>query len=351
MNFNFTPPITKGRKPDLFMVLDCETATLPFANGLVEQATSHITEIETKKAIASKMKQNISIAKPLIYDLGWQIVDRKGNIYSQHSILIQETFFVPSIFNTAYYKEKRPMYMERLDKGELVIMGWQQAMELLESDLQHVKQSTAYNAMFDYKKAIPFTETYIMNLYNSGYQYWEDRQRDVCNQIIAGIKQKNEKNFDKDNFNFRGKDYPIFDLWALACERLINTDKYKLMCLENGSISPSGLFFKTSAETTFRYLSDDQTFEEEHTGLGDVIIESQILLKCLKKGKVENGIVYFPFKMLGDTVQFCAKSKKVKPSHIESVIQILLDKSDVPTRATEMKIEQLSAILEEIKSL
>ena len=51
-NFNFRErPKTKGRKPQLFLVLDTETATLPVANDLAKSA---------------KRKQTIAIAKPLV---------------------------------------------------------------------------------------------------------------------------------------------------------------------------------------------------------------------------------------------------------------------------------------------
>ena len=61
-------------------------------------------------------------------------------------------------------------------------------------------------------------------------------------KILTGIQE---------NFNFRGVDYPLFDLWGIACERLINTKAYKKKCLEMSMITSSGQFFKTSAETTF----------------------------------------------------------------------------------------------------
>ena len=77
-------------KKKLYMVLDTETATLPFVKDFDEST-----------------RKDIAIAKPLVYDLGWTIVDRKGNVYDKRNYLIQETFFVPNIFNTAYYKDKR----------------------------------------------------------------------------------------------------------------------------------------------------------------------------------------------------------------------------------------------------
>lgn len=306
----------KGRKPKLYMVLDCETATLPF-----------VREWE----LTAKEKQKISIAKPLIYDIGWRIVDKSGNVYSQHSFLIQETFFVPNVFNTAYYNWKRPLYMQRFQNGEIIVKTWNEAMDILEQDLQRVKFATAYNAMFDFKKAIPFTEQYIENLYSEKYNVWENRQKNICKEILSGTPWENPEVFDNMNFTLRGNDYPISDLWGLACSRLINQTKYKNKCLELSMISASGLYFKTSAESTFRFLVDSYGFEEEHTALSDAIIETEILQKALKKGKIDPGIMYFPFRELGETVFYItkvAKKKHLDVNMIENVINIMNNKLD-----------------------
>ena len=200
----------KGKKPELFLVLDCETATLPFISNM---------------QLSPEQKQKVSIAKPLIYDLGWKIVDRKLNVYAQHSILIQETFFVPAVFDTAYYREKRPQYMEKFANGDIVSMTWNEAIKLLQEELQYIKYCTAYNAMFDFKKAIPFTETYIRNLYSSDYQQWEDRQKKICEYIAKGGTTENPNEFDNLHFSLRGTDYPMIDIWGMACTRLINGEK------------------------------------------------------------------------------------------------------------------------------
>lgn len=311
MNIDFSRPNKRGRKAELFLVLDCETATLPFVGNM---------------ELTPKQKQKVAIAKPLIYDIGWQVVDRQGRVYSQHSFLIQETFFVPQVFNTAYYRNKRPIYMERFQKGEIVAVTWEQAMEILQGDLSYCSTCLAYNAMFDFKKAIPFTEDYIAHLYSADYQRWEDSQKRVVNEILKDTPWENPNEFDGMHFNFRGTDYDMCDLWGLSCTRLINQDEYKLNCLEKSLITQSGLFFKTSAETTFQFLIDDYGFVEEHTALGDVAIESQILLKALKKGPLEKGIQYFPFNELGETVDFITKREnlgKICLQDIQNVIDIM----------------------------
>jgi hypothetical protein len=46
-------------------------------------------------------------------------------------------------------------------------------------------------------------------------------------------------------------------------------------------ISPAGNL-KTSAEVAYRYITKNADFSEEHTGLEDVRIETEILRKVLK---------------------------------------------------------------------
>lgn len=272
------------RRRKYYMVLDCETATLPMASDYDENA-----------------KGKIAIAKPLIYDIGWQIVDRNGNVYKKANYLISEIFSVPSVFNTAYYKEKRPIYIDLLAKGEIELVSWQTAIADLENDLAVVESVGAYNSMFDFKKAIPFTELYIDRLYSNHYYEWLDIQQKSCNSIARGDRYNTPKEFDPENFSFRGKTYPLFDLWGMSCNHLLNNDEYRTKCAENGWTTASGKYYKTSAETTFRFIMGEDDFIESHTALDDSIIESQIFAQIFKKtkGKFEMGITYFPFRILG----------------------------------------------------
>lgn len=271
------------RRRKYYMILDCETATLPCA-------VNYDAEI----------RKNIAIAKPLIYDLGWQIIDRNGNVYEKKNFLITEIFSVPSVFNTAYYAEKRPLYIEKLRNGEIVLTDWNTAIsELLES-IAACYAVGAYNSMFDFKKAIPFTETYIDKLYSDDFHAWMNRQEIACKEIAFGGKQ-NGRDFDPDFFVFRDKKYLMFDVWGMACEHLLNCDEYKQMCIENHWQSASGKYFTTSAEKAYRFLKQNTEFDEAHTALDDAIIESEIF-SAIMKSKVSNfivGITYFPFRILG----------------------------------------------------
>ena len=225
----------------MYCVVDTETATLPYADEIAQG------DPERKKKIA--------IAKPLVYDIGWTICDRAGVIHDRKQFLIAETFSVPAVFNTAYYAEKRPIYLEMLRKGETVIKPWNEVMEIFMADLEKVDSVGAFNAMFDFKKAIPFTELYIKMLYSPDYFKWEEIQRNSCRRI-AFEKPSNDKNpdFDAEHFLFRGRLYDLFDLWGLATTHLLNNVTYKNNCLKHGMLTNSGVYFTNSAETSYRYL-------------------------------------------------------------------------------------------------
>ena len=292
----------------LYMVVDTETATLAFADEIAQGD--------------AEIKKRIAIAKPLVYDIGWTICDRAGNIHDKKQFLIAETFSVPSIFNTAYYASKRPIYLEMLKRGETTVKPWNEVMDIFISDLKRVNAVGAFNAMFDHKKSIPFTELYINKLYSPDFYKWEEIQYKICERIASGEKMPSNKEFDPNIFKFRGEEYALFDLWGLSVSHLLNNVTYKNKCLENGLLTNSGTFFKTSAESTYQYLMDKYDFVESHTALDDAMIESYILHRIAQKHAITPGIKYFPFSDLGYTYDFCQRLKK--PNLIDC--QIVYDK-------------------------
>lgn len=272
------------RRRKYYLVLDCETATLPCA-----------------AQYAAEVKKRVAIAKPLIYDLGWTVIDIKGNVYKRASYIISEIFCVPQVFNTAYYASKRPLYLQKLKKGEAKLVDWKTAIAELVEDMNAVEAVGAYNSMFDFKKAIPFTNLYINMLFSPDYFKWEEKQNNICKKIAAGNKSNSEKEFEADIFRFNGKTYSLFDLWGLSCEHLLNNQSYKDTCIEKKWETASGKYFPTNAEKAFAFCFKDYSFEEEHMALEDALIESALfaLICKITKHNFARGIEYFPFRNLG----------------------------------------------------
>ena len=300
-------------KKKYYLILDTETATVPFAGTIARN---------------EQEKKNIAIAKPLVYDIGWTISDRQGNIIKKENYLVQETFFVPQVFNTAYYRDKRPQYMEMFGKREIEALPWNNIIEILLQDCRNTDFVCAYNAAFDFKKAIPFTERYIKALYSNYYQKWEDRQIESCKQIVNGYNNAKNEKYLEPIFELRNEDFPIVDLWGLACQRLINNKRYKDYCLKNDLLTQSGLYFKSSAETSFQYLAKEYNFIESHTALDDSLIETKILAKALQKGKVFPMINAFPFKELGYTYDYVRENPKYKQVVIDKIETYLLEQNN-----------------------
>ena len=273
------------RRRKYYFVLDCETATLPYASEFLA---------ESRKAIA--------IAKPLIYDLGWQLIDNTGKVYRKKSYLITEIFSVPAIFNTAYYSSKRPLYLEKLKAKTITLASWETATADMVADMEYAESVGAYNSMFDYKKAIKFTEEYINALYSPNYQEWENEQKRKIDYIVNNPNKPSTREFDPNHFEFRGKSYDLFDIWGLSCENLLDNDEYRQFAKDNEMITASGKYYSTTAEATYRFITNNTEFDESHTAIEDTEIESEILAHIFRKVKPKNmtmGIIYFPFRILG----------------------------------------------------
>lgn len=313
----------------LYMVVDSETAGLPFINEIAQD------DPERKKRIA--------IAKPLIYDIGWTICDRAGNIHEKKQFLIAEIFAVPSIFNTAYYAEKRPLYLAMLERGETCIKPWNDVMEIFIKDMKKVDAVGAFNSNFDYKRAIPYTELYIKKLYSPDFYEWRERQYKICVNIANGEKLPENPNFEPDIFRFRGKVYPLFDIWGLATTYLLNNATYKNKCLEYGLLTNSGTFFKTSAESSYQYLCDKYDFVESHTALDDAEIETFILSKIAQRHAITPGIKYFPFRDLGYTDEFCMRRKRANLNECNVVYDAIAAYIDKKTEEADTEGKDVSS--------
>ena len=78
------------------------------------------------------------------------------------------------------------------------------------------------------------------------------------------------------------------------------------MCIDENWTTASGKYFKTSAETAYRFITNNTDFEEAHTALDDAIIESILFAEIVKKtiSNLTIGIEYFPFRILGSVENF-----------------------------------------------
>lgn len=258
-----------------YLILDTETTTLP-----------------------NLKNSKFALDFPLIYDFGYKLVDRHGNILETESAVVQEIFFNDELFEGAYYAHKKPQYMEKIANGTIAVKTWAVLTEKFENILKTYKPTVcAYNAHFDFKRAIPTTELFFKGFSSKG-NFWkanlEKKVADRVNNVAyEGTYTPNP------HFRFRKADYEIIDIWRVACENLLNTDKFRNYAFDNGYLTKSN-YPKTSAEVVYRYLFLAENFIESHTAIEDVEIETEILFKGLTQKKTINkGIMPFPFRVIG----------------------------------------------------
>lgn len=270
------------------LIFDCETATLPKLKLLEEQG---------------KIK-NISVRYPIIYDAGWTVCDlATGEILKKQSYIVMETYFNESVFNTAYYKNKRSLYDKMIDNDEIQVKRWKIIAERLEKDLQTVDYVSAYNASFDYK-ALRKTELYIRKREEGKLENFENW---LCKFYSGEITpNKAGRNYNNDILEFREISLPIVDIWAMACELLKDSDEYKDFCINELNLSRRK-YFPSNAESVYQFLQNAPDFVEEHTALQDATIETDILIACLATLPLITGIVHFPFKALGTIEEYARK--------------------------------------------
>lgn len=276
-------------KRTLYLVLDTETATIPEYAQLPEER-----------------QKDFAIWHPIIYDIGWLLMERNGNIVKQKSYLVSETFGNVRLFQTAYYKEKRNQYLADWKQGLIKLETWDNIMKELQADMEASGYFCAYNASFD-MRAIRYTERYISAVYGDmeAYGRWIEWQLLTEEEKKARGWVKSEHP-EETTFSIRGgKPIVLIDIWAVACDFLKNNEKYKAFCY---NFRHYNKYFKTNAEIVYRFFMQNDHFEEAHTALEDAKIESWLLTHFIERKKaIKKGITTHPYLMLGSIKSYAEK--------------------------------------------
>ena len=184
----------------------------------------------------------------LVYDLGFTVADKQGNVYAKRSFAIKEIFDWKELMDTAYYKNKLPKYYEKIRKGEMKKVSIWEARKSIKGAMEYfnITEVYAFNANFDYTTL----NNTVRYLSGSACRWFFKYGTKIC------------------------------DIWHIACQTLglQKTFQWENVRNANGNLI-------TNAERMYAYLSQNFDFEEEHTGLADALIETQILARCFKTHK------------------------------------------------------------------
>lgn len=196
-----------------------------------------------------------SLEDPFVYDIGLAIVDKKGTIYHSESLIIEEIFFGYSwLMESAYYAEKIPLYYEKLRNKESRLVSYKVAKFIIKDlcEAWDVKAIVSHNGRFDYRS----TAVTQRRLTNSKYRYF----------LPYGI--------------------PLWCTMRMAEDTICKMKGYINWCneLPEKRLTKNGRVRKT-AELLYQFITDDEAFVEDHTGLEDCKIEAKIMAYCIKQKK------------------------------------------------------------------
>ena len=210
------------------------------------------------------------------YNVGYIIADRYEKIYKERSFALPENIYI-NIVRSA---------------------NLNQAVEMTAGNVTDILQ--------DFKN--PFFKRKYRCVGNE----------ELKKRLIRDIKKYNIKKvyaynvaFDKASLrNLFGDDFEklvveFIDIIPIILRTKLLTKKYCQFCIDNGYVTEKGNIM-TKAEIVYRYLFNDLTFIEEHTGLADVKIEYQILLKAFQTHKKIDSTPCIAWKILKE---FCRENE------------------------------------------
>ena len=189
----------------------------------------------------------------LAYDIGWAVVDKRGEVYETKSYINADVFLgEKQLMKSAYYANKLPRYWEDITEGTRVLTSWFNIRrDLIETIARYgITEIYAHNMRFDYQVLLN-TQRWLTK---SKYRYFFPYEVKIC------------------------------DTLKMARDVIAKTPTYVNFCQENGYLTKNGQV-KLTAEILYRYITGDMEFEESHTGLEDVLIEKEILRYCYAKHK------------------------------------------------------------------
>lgn len=190
-----------------------------------------------------------SVACPLPYDIGYSIVNLETRkVLLERSFIVAEIFFDKELMEQAYFAEKIPQYFKEIKNGKRKVTSITKIRNTARNDMKihKVKKIGAYNMGFD-NRAVKNDVRYI----SGSFIRW-----------------------------FFPYGTELFCIWNMACSSILSTDEYVNFAIKNNLVSECGNI-RTSAEAAYKFIKNNPNFLEEHTGLEDVKIETEILFAIL----------------------------------------------------------------------
>lgn len=207
------------------------------------------------KVIVFDTETTNSLEEPLIYDIGWAVIDTDTHeVVKTESYAVAEIFLDKELMTSAYYAEKIPQYWDEIKSKDRKLARLNTIRKTFFADIKAygIKELYAHNARFDFLSCT-LTQRFVTC---SKYRYFFPRNVAIC------------------------------DTLKMSREALKGNEEYKAFCTENEYKTKNGQC-RYTAEVLYRFLTNNTDFEEVHKGIDDVLIEKEILFMCHEFGITE----------------------------------------------------------------
>ena len=213
----------------------------------MDRRINYLMGLDTETCNGILVNDKLDLSQSIVYDIGWVITDKKGRIYETRSFLIYEVFvMMKDVMASAYWEQVKSGQRKLVKFSTMYNQFWEDVKKY------SVKNAFAHNARFD------------VNALNNTIRFLT----------------KSKKRF------FFPYSIEMWDTLKMARQTIGKQKSYRKYCEINNFVTKHKVPQpRLTAEILYRYITGDVTFEESHTGLEDVLIETKIMVHCFRQHK------------------------------------------------------------------
>lgn len=219
----------------------------------MDKRRKYYVMLDTETCPLDKDFEGITPFNMFVYDCGFAVVDRYGNVYEKYSFVVKDIFFgEKELMQSAYYANKLPRYYEDIKNGTRKVATWYEIRNTLAKVMKeyNTKIVIAHNARFD-----------------------------------DGATKNTQRWLTKSKYRwFLPKGTEVWDTLKMARAVIAPMPTYKAFCEKHGYMTKHSIPRpQLKAETIYKFITANTDFVESHTGLEDVMIEKEIFRYCMGK--------------------------------------------------------------------
>lgn len=218
--------------------------------------SKYVIVLDCETCPVDKTFEGVSPYNMWVYDIGWAVVNKMGEVENVRSYVNADIFLgEKDLMLSAYYADKIPQYWDDIKAGKRILTSFNNIRRILMEDIKeyNIDEVYAHNMRFDYG-TLNNTQRWLSK---SKYRYFFPYGIQIC------------------------------DTLKMARQVVGKMPTYRKFCIENEYMTKKNQP-RMTAEILYRFISKDNDFIENHTGLEDVMIEKEIMAYCFRQHKKMN---------------------------------------------------------------